>query len=95
MLSSPLDSFWNCDRISIGFKFCANAVYSTDAAKFFAVALFCVYCSKNPVIAASTSADTLNGIETKDILTLLEMSISDLGHQMEVLVKLKLLNKKC
>jgi DNA repair exonuclease SbcCD nuclease subunit len=39
-------------------------------------------------------SDTLNGVETKDILTLLEMSISDLGHQIEVLVKLKLLNRR-
>jgi len=39
-------------------------------------------------------SDALNGVETKDILTLLEMSISDLGHQMEILVKLKVMNKK-
>jgi DNA repair exonuclease SbcCD nuclease subunit len=39
-------------------------------------------------------SDVLDGIETKDILTLLEMSLSDLGHQMEVLIKLKLLNKR-
>jgi DNA repair exonuclease SbcCD nuclease subunit len=39
-------------------------------------------------------SDALNGVETRDILTLLEMSIQDLGHQMEVLVKLKLLNRK-
>ena len=38
-------------------------------------------------------SDVLNGVETKDILTLLEMSIQDLGHKMEVLVKLKVLNK--
>jgi DNA repair exonuclease SbcCD nuclease subunit len=39
-------------------------------------------------------SDVLNQIETKDILTLLEMNISDLGHQMEILVHLKLLNHK-
>lgn len=39
----------------------------------------------------SEVSDTL---DIKDILTLLEMSIDDLEHQMEVLVKLKLLNKK-
>lgn len=38
--------------------------------------------------------DELQGVDIKDILTLLEMSIDDLGHQMEILVKLKLLNKK-
>jgi DNA repair exonuclease SbcCD nuclease subunit len=38
--------------------------------------------------------DALNGVETKDILTLLEMSIQDLGHHIEVLIKLKLMNKK-
>jgi DNA repair exonuclease SbcCD nuclease subunit len=39
-------------------------------------------------------SDALNGVETKDILTLLELSLSDLGHQIEILVKLKLLNRK-
>lgn len=34
------------------------------------------------------------GLDIKDILTLLEMSIDDLAHQMEMLVKLKVLNKK-
>jgi len=34
------------------------------------------------------------GLDIKDILTLLEMSIDELAHQMEVLVKLKVLNKK-
>jgi len=34
------------------------------------------------------------GVNVKDILTLLEMSIDDLGHQMELLIKLKILNKK-
>jgi len=34
------------------------------------------------------------GVNVKDILTLLEMSIDDLGHQMELLIKLKMLNKK-
>jgi len=34
------------------------------------------------------------GTEIKDILTLLEISIDDLQHQMKVLIKLKLLNKK-
>ena len=38
--------------------------------------------------------NALDGIDIKDILTLLEMSIQDLGHQMEVLVKLKVLNKR-
>jgi len=38
--------------------------------------------------------DLADGLDIKDILTLLEMSIDDLAHQMEVLVKLKLLNKK-
>jgi hypothetical protein len=35
----------------------------------------------------------LEGVDIRDILTLLETSIQDLGHQMEVLVHLKLLNK--
>ena len=35
-----------------------------------------------------------DGLDIKDILTLLEMSIDDLAHQMEVLVKLKVLNKQ-
>jgi len=39
-------------------------------------------------------SNVLEGIDIRDILTLLEMSVDDLGHQMEVLVKLKLLNKK-
>jgi len=38
--------------------------------------------------------DALEGVDIRDILTLLEMSIQDLGHQMEVLVKLKLMNRK-
>jgi len=36
----------------------------------------------------------LGAINIKDILTLLEMSIDDMGHKMEVLVKLKVLNKQ-
>jgi DNA repair exonuclease SbcCD nuclease subunit len=39
-------------------------------------------------------SNVLDGADIKDILTLLELSINDLGHQMEILVKLKLLNKK-
>lgn len=38
--------------------------------------------------------DELKAIDIKDILTLIEMSIDDLGHQTEILIKLKLLNKK-
>ena len=38
-------------------------------------------------------AEMLEGVDIKDILTLLEMSIDDLAHQMEVLVRLKVLNK--
>ena len=38
--------------------------------------------------------DIANIINIRDILTLLELNIDDLGHQMEVIVKLKLLNKK-
>lgn len=36
----------------------------------------------------------INGEDIKDILTLLEMSIDDLGHKTEMLVRLKLLNKQ-
>ena len=36
----------------------------------------------------------LEGVDIRDILTLLEMSITDLGHQMEVLVRLKLMNRR-
>lgn len=39
-------------------------------------------------------SEIAEGIDIKDILTLLEMSIDDSSHQMEVLIKLKLLNKK-
>ena len=39
-------------------------------------------------------SNALDGVDIKDILTLLELSIQDLGHQMEILVKLKLLNRK-
>lgn len=39
-------------------------------------------------------ADMGEGVDIRDIMTLLEMSIDDLGHQMEVLVKLKVLNRK-
>ena len=39
-------------------------------------------------------SDFGEGVDIRDILTLLEMSINDLGHQMETLVKLKLLNRK-
>jgi len=35
-----------------------------------------------------------DGVDIKDILTLLELSIQDFGYQMELLVKLKLLNRK-
>lgn len=38
--------------------------------------------------------DILDGSDIKDILTLLELGIDDLGHKMETLVKLKLLNRK-
>jgi len=38
-------------------------------------------------------SDIMDGVDIKDILSLLEMSIDDLAHQMEVLVKLKVLNK--
>lgn len=38
--------------------------------------------------------DSLDNIDIKDILTLLDMSISNLGHQNEVQTKLKLLNKE-
>jgi len=36
----------------------------------------------------------MNGEEIKDVISLLEKSIDDLGHQMEFLVKLKLLNRE-
>ena len=39
-------------------------------------------------------SDIMDGTDIRDILTLLEMSIDDLGHQMEVLVKLKVMNRK-
>lgn len=39
-------------------------------------------------------SDILDAIETRDILSLLEINITDLGYQMEMLVKLKLLNRK-
>lgn len=38
-------------------------------------------------------SDALDGVDIRDILTLLDMSISDLGHQAEVQTKLKQLNK--
>jgi len=38
--------------------------------------------------------DGLEGVDIRDILTLLEMSLQELGHQMEVLVKLKLMNRR-
>jgi DNA repair exonuclease SbcCD nuclease subunit len=38
-------------------------------------------------------SDALNGVDIRDILTLLDMSISDLGHPTEVQTKLKQLNK--
>lgn len=39
-------------------------------------------------------SELMEGTDIKDILTLLENSIDDLQHQMEVLIKLKVLNKK-
>jgi len=39
-------------------------------------------------------SEIMEGVDIKDILTLLEMSIDDLEHQMEVLVRLKVLNKE-
>ncbi len=42
----------------------------------------------------SELSEIVEGIDIKDILTLLEISIDDSSHQMEVLIKLKLLNKK-
>jgi DNA repair exonuclease SbcCD nuclease subunit len=39
-------------------------------------------------------SELAEGVDIRDILTLLEMSIDDMGHQMEVLVKLKVMNKK-
>lgn len=38
-------------------------------------------------------SDALDGMEIKDILTLLDMSIGDLGYQKEILIKLKTKNK--
>jgi len=38
--------------------------------------------------------DLLQGVDIRDILTLLEMSIDDLGHKIEVLVKLKVMNRR-
>lgn len=40
-----------------------------------------------------TFGELLNGEEIKDIISLLENAIDDLGHQMEFLVKLKLMNR--
>lgn len=40
-----------------------------------------------------TFGEMMDGEEIKDIISLLEKSIDDLGHQMEFLVKLKLLNR--
>jgi len=37
-------------------------------------------------------SDVMDGVDIKDILTLLEMSIDELAHHMKVLVKLKVLN---
>ena len=39
-------------------------------------------------------SNILDGADIKDIMSLLELAIDDLGHQIEVLVRLKLLNKK-
>lgn len=41
-----------------------------------------------------TFGEMMDGEEIKDIISLLEKSIDDLGHQMEFLVKLKLLNRE-
>ena len=41
-----------------------------------------------------TFGELMDGEEIKDIISLLENGIDDLGHQMEFLVKLKLLNKE-
>jgi len=41
-----------------------------------------------------SGSEIIEGTNIKDILTLLEMSINDLNHNMEILIKLKLLNKK-
>jgi len=41
-----------------------------------------------------TFGELMDGEEIKDIISLLENAIDDLGHQMEFLVKLKLLNKE-
>jgi DNA repair exonuclease SbcCD nuclease subunit len=40
-----------------------------------------------------TFGEMMDGEEIKDIISLLEKSIDDLGHQMEFLVKLKLMNR--
>jgi len=39
-------------------------------------------------------SNALQNIDIRDILTLLEMNIDDLGYQMEILVKLKIMNRK-
>lgn len=39
-------------------------------------------------------SELAEGVDIRDILSLLELSIEDLGHQAEVLVKLKLLNRR-
>jgi len=39
-------------------------------------------------------SNILDGVDIKDILSLLELSIDDLGHQSEALIRLKLLNRK-
>jgi len=39
-------------------------------------------------------SDAVEGVDIRDILTLLELSIGDLGHQTEVLIHLKMMNKR-
>ena len=73
-------------------------IHLFNLTKFIDLLEDCNYKKIETIGERITLDDELNvlsgNLEIKDILTLLEMSIDDLGHKMEVLVKLKVLNKQ-
>jgi len=73
----------------------SNYIQIFNLVKFIDILKDCKY-KKIEVVGETIKSEEINIIESdiKDILTLLELSLNDFGHQMEILIKLKILNKQ-
>jgi DNA repair exonuclease SbcCD nuclease subunit len=73
-------------------------IHIFNLSKFISILAKCKYKKIETTGEKKKLDESLNelsdAINIRDILSLLEMSLGDLGHQMETLIKLKLLNKK-